>query len=161
MADVGAAAGVTGTAVYRHFATKADLLAAGLARSVDPLRLGVAAALESAATPAEALAGVVGAHVDFALRQHDLLGLLGLLVSETVNPQGPQRREIHAAQQEYVGEWVHLARQPPGRRTAARTRFLVHEAQTLISDVTRTTSLRARPDLAHQLRLLALRVLAA
>jgi AcrR family transcriptional regulator len=158
MADVGAAAGVTGTAVYRHFATKSELLAAGLGRSVDPMRLCVADALESASTAAEALANVVGAHVDFALRQHELLGLLA---SETVNLQGPQQREIHLAQQEYVQEWVHLVRQSDERLTAARARFLVHGALTLISDLTRTASLRNRPDLAVQLRVLALRVLSA
>ena len=53
IADIGAAAGVTGSAIYRHFPSKQDILVALLDRVVDDLRAGAGAVVDDAATAAE------------------------------------------------------------------------------------------------------------
>lgn len=157
MSDIGAAAGVSAGAVYRHFDTKADLLVHGLTRAVDPLRLGLCHALEQASTPVEGRAAMVASHVEFALRHTDVLQLL---LTEMVAVQGPARLQVRSAQREYVAEWVGLLRESRDV-DSRRARFLVHGALTLISDGARTAVLRRRPDLGARLGELALRVLDA
>jgi AcrR family transcriptional regulator len=71
--ELGAAAGVTGPAVYRHFASKqavlADLLVGVSRRLLDGGRVVVGAA----ATDEDALRGLIGFHTDFALSDPDLI----------------------------------------------------------------------------------------
>lgn len=152
MDEVGAAAGVTSTSVYRYFDTKADLLAAVVARAEEPLRLGIAAAIASSTTPAEALTGTIDAYIRFALDQHDLLGVL---VSEVMNLPDGVRAGVKGAQHSYVAEWFRLvALAEPGLDTV-EVRFRVHAALTVINDITRTRHLRERAGIAADLSRIA------
>ena len=51
MEDIGAAVGIAGPSVYRHFASKAELLCAACTRMADRLATEAAAALSTAASP--------------------------------------------------------------------------------------------------------------
>ncbi len=51
MEDIGAAVGIAGPSVYRHFASKAELLCAACTRMADRLAAEAAAALSTAASP--------------------------------------------------------------------------------------------------------------
>ncbi|MDN5917214.1 MAG: TetR/AcrR family transcriptional regulator [Pseudonocardia sp.] len=158
MNEVGEAAGVTGTAVYRYFPSKSELLAACLTRAADPLRLGLDRALKNARTPTEALDGVAADYSEFALRNYELLGLL---LGETVNLRGPARQQVRVAQREYIAEWLALLRGARPGIAPARGSFLVHGAMGVINDVARTGSLRHRAEVAVRLPGLAVRVLQA
>src|SRR2546428_7576984 len=67
MDDIGAAAGVTGPALYHHFAGKEAMLAAALNPVSEQLLAGGRQRVEAGGTPAEVLAALVGFHVEFAL----------------------------------------------------------------------------------------------
>src|SRR5205814_10066818 len=68
MDDSGAAAGVTGPALYHHFAGKEAMLAAALIPVSEQLLAGGQARIaESGENPGKALAALVDFHVEFAL----------------------------------------------------------------------------------------------
>ena len=70
--DIGAAAGVAGTAVYAHFPTKQALLAEAIGEGAQRISDGVRHALaESPQTPAEALDALVEAYVRVVLDNAD------------------------------------------------------------------------------------------
>lgn len=148
MDDVGAAVGVTSTSVYRYFPTKSDLLAAVISRAEEPLRLGAATAIASAATPKQALSRLVSAYIGFALDHHDLLGVL---VAEVTNLPTGVRLGVTGAQHDYVAEWVRLASLAHPEMDVVEVRFRVHAALTVVNDVTRTTHLRERSGIADEL----------
>jgi AcrR family transcriptional regulator len=73
--DIGAAAGISGPGVYRHFPSKQALLEALCDRAVGSMlegAQGIPAAHDDAATALEAL---VDLHVDFAVARRELLGV--------------------------------------------------------------------------------------
>ncbi|MCU1618266.1 MAG: Transcriptional regulator, TetR family [Modestobacter sp.] len=116
--DVGAAVGVTGPAIYRHFASKDAMLAEMLLRISERLLAGgterIAAAGED---PAGQLRALVDFQVDFALDNPALITVqdrdLGALSDRDA-------RQVRQLQRRYVEEWVAvLARLHPDASTAA------------------------------------------
>src|SRR3954449_8172515 len=120
--DVGAAVGVTGPAIYRHFASKDAMLAEMLVRISERLLSGGTARIAAAGgSPTAQLRALVDFHVDFALDNPALITVqdrdLGAL-SE------PDARRVRQLQRRYVEEWVTvLARlQPEASPAACRAR---------------------------------------
>lgn len=117
VADIGAAAGVTGAAVYRHFATKTELLVALIDQVVDGLRDRAA----EAAASREPLDALVRAHVDFALTHRAVIAVYD---QEFHNLPASDRRRLRQKQRLYVEEWVRalVVRRPALARAAALAR---------------------------------------
>lgn len=65
--DIGAAVGVSGPAVYRHFAGKQALLGAILVKVSEDLINGGRRVVETISSPDERMHGLISFHVDFAL----------------------------------------------------------------------------------------------
>jgi AcrR family transcriptional regulator len=151
MEAIGAAAGISGPAVYNHFASKADLLAAVLDRGRETLRLGLAQALSGAGTPEAALEPVVRSYVLPALRPD---GLPGLLFSEARQLSERQRDAARRTQREYVDEWARLL--PVGQ---AEGRVVVHAALALVNSLALIPHLHSRPGFPDEVTGLALDVL--
>ena len=104
MDDIGAAAGVTGPALYHHFAGKEAMLAAALNPVSEQLLAGGRARVaEHPGRPAAALAALVDFHVDFAL---DNPAVIALHLHELDRLPEEPRREIRRLQRLYVEEWV-------------------------------------------------------
>jgi len=71
--DIGEAAGVAGTAVYSHFATKQEVLAEAIREGAGRIGAGIAEALaEEADSPDVALANLVRAYVRVVLENADM-----------------------------------------------------------------------------------------
>ena len=126
MDDIGAAAGVTGPALYHHFAGKEAMLAAALIPVSQGLLTGgrdrVARYPDDARVALEAL---VDFHVDFALA-HPAVIALHLHELDRL-PEEP-RREIRRLQRLYVEEWVSLLATLRPELSAAESRVLAHAA---------------------------------
>ena len=116
--DIGAAAGVSGAAIYRHFASKQDILVALLDRVVEGLRDGARLAVADARTPDDALDALIAAHVDFALRDRSIIAVYD---QEAHTLPDDDRRRIRRTQRAVRG---HLGRGAPipHRRAPARRR---------------------------------------
>ncbi|GAA0808347.1 TetR/AcrR family transcriptional regulator [Spirilliplanes yamanashiensis] len=126
MDDIGSAAGVTGPALYHHFAGKEAMLVAALIPVSESLLHGgrdrVAAHPDDASA---ALADLIDFHVDFALANP---AVIALHLHELDRLPEEPRRQIRRLQRLYVEEWVGvLARLRPGL-DAAEARVLAHAA---------------------------------
>jgi AcrR family transcriptional regulator len=116
--DIGAAAGVTGAALYRHFDTKTALLVAVFDRAVDQLIDTATEAAASGSDPASVLTALIAGHVDFALRDR---AVLAVYAQEQHSLPAEDRRRLRRNQRRYVELWkdVVLAAQPAlGERQA-------------------------------------------
>ncbi|MDH6111276.1 AcrR family transcriptional regulator [Kitasatospora sp. MAP12-15] len=156
---LGAAVGIAGPSVYRHFPTKAELLAASLVRCRERLWHEVEAALRSAADPAdpaEALARGLDAYVDFARRHHHYLGAM---VSETDRLAAPDRKAALDFRRDFLRVWVGLLQQLRPDYDNAQARIRVHAMFAVVNDGVCNPPHAARPDLAPRLTGLALAVL--
>ncbi|MDT5000125.1 MAG: hypothetical protein QOK12_2230 [Mycobacterium sp.] len=105
--DIGAAAGVSGPAIYRHFPNKEALLVELLVGISTRLLAGARNVVDHAVTPAAALDGLIDFHLDFALGESDLIRIqdrdLGHLPV-------PAKRQVRKSQRQYVELWVQVQR---------------------------------------------------
>ena len=118
MDDVGAAVGVTGPAIYRHFASKDAMLAEMLVRISEFLLAGGRERVAAAgADPAAQLRALIAFHVDFALDNPALITVQDRDLASLPDPEAAQVRRL---QRRYVEVWVTvLARLHPGAEAAA------------------------------------------
>lgn len=105
--DLGAAVGISGPAVYRHFPNKEALLVELLVGVSRRLLDGGTAVVSRAAGPEEALAGLVDFHLDFALGEPELISIQD---RDLDNVPLAARREIRRTQRRYVEIWVSVLR---------------------------------------------------
>jgi AcrR family transcriptional regulator len=132
IADIGAAAGVSGAAIYRHFASKQDLLVALLDRVVEGLRDGARAAVADAHTPDESLDALIAAHVDFALRDRSIIAVYD---QEAHALPDDDRRRIRRTQRAYAETWVEVLRARTPALEPEIARAAVHAAFGLVNSV--------------------------
>jgi AcrR family transcriptional regulator len=141
--ELGAAAGVSGPAVYRHFEGKQALLGALLVGVSEHLSSGGQAVVAAAPDDAAALRALVQFHVDFALSNPDVIRVQG---QDLGNLADDDRHAVRALQRTYVELWVQvLARLHPNVDTAS-LRIRAHAAFGLINSTphsARTTDTRA------------------
>ncbi|MEJ2866792.1 TetR/AcrR family transcriptional regulator [Actinomycetospora sp. OC33-EN08] len=125
MADIGAAAGIVGSGIYRHFGSKAALLSALLEQLMDEMQRTAAAVVAGAADDREALEGLVANHVRFAIEDRRLLQVY---YREAHHLPEDDLRRLRRAQRHYVEEWV-IALAPLRRELSdAELRVVVHAA---------------------------------
>mgnify|MGYP000303691313 CR=1 FL=1 len=128
--DLGAAVGVRGPAVYRHFPGKAAVLAAVLRDASAGLLEGGRATVARAADEASALHDLISFHVDFALANADVIRVQD---RELASLPDADAHEVRRLQREYVELWVGvLARLRPDR-AEPELRIRAHAAFGLIN----------------------------
>ncbi|MFA5885672.1 MAG: TetR/AcrR family transcriptional regulator [Acidimicrobiia bacterium] len=132
IADIGAAAGVTGSAIYRHFPSKQDILVALLDRVVDDLLSGARTVVADAATPEAALDGLLRAHVDFALRDRALIRVYD---QEADHLPDADRARLRRTQRAYADEWVGVLARVRPDLSAESGRAAVHATFGLVNSV--------------------------
>src|SRR6476619_5981238 len=126
MDDIGAAAGVTGPALYHHFAGKEAMLVAALAPvSQQLLEGGRQRIADHPGDPAAALAALVAFHVDFALGDRTVIALH---LHELDRLPDEPRRQIRRLQRLYVEEWVVVLGKLRPELEPAEARVLAHSA---------------------------------
>lgn len=110
--DIGAAAGVSGPAIYRHFSGKEALLVELLVEISTRLLAGARAVVAGADDDAAALDGLIEFHLDFALTEPDLIRIQD---RDLGNLPAAALRQVRRAQRQYVEIWVGvLGRLEPG-----------------------------------------------
>ena len=102
VADLGTACGVSGPALYKHFASKEAILAEMLVSISEELLAVGTERVDGAADAEDAVAALVGWHVDFALR-HRALIVVQDRDWESLPPV--DREKVRALQREYVDLW--------------------------------------------------------
>jgi AcrR family transcriptional regulator len=128
--DLGAAAGVSGPAVYRHFQGKQAVLSDLLLTVSQELLDGGRSVVAETTDPVVALRRLVGFQVDFALSKPDVIRVQD---RDFGNLSDKDQSEVRALQRNYVELWVEvLARLHPGT-DAAELRMRAHATFGLIN----------------------------
>ncbi|EFC83394.1 TetR/AcrR family transcriptional regulator [Parafrankia sp. EUN1f] len=154
--DIGRAAGINASGVYRYFPGKADLLAAVYYRAAERLSTSTTSALATASSPADALRRLIDAYVDLTFAHNDLVSVY---LAENNNLPAPDRHELRRLQREHVEEWVRLLVTIRPELAANEARLLAHAALNLVMDLGRTTSFNRSNGSEQLVRFLALRML--
>lgn len=155
VADLGAACGISGPALYKHFASKDAVLAEMLVtiseRLLDVGRTRVARAADADA----ALRGLVDWHVEFALHHRALI-----IVQDRDWESLPAdaRERVRSLQREYVDLWAAQLRLLHDGLDLTAARAMAHATFGLINSTPRTGSL-PDPSLHDLLIEMALRAL--
>jgi AcrR family transcriptional regulator len=130
MEDLGAAAGVSGPAVYRHFASKQAVLAALLIEVSERLHSGGHTVLEAAHDNADALRALSRFHVDFALANPHVIRVQDRDLDSLTDAD---RHTVRALQRGYVELWVSVLARLQPTTEAAELRIRSHATFGLIN----------------------------
>ncbi|MGY1855603.1 SACE_7040 family transcriptional regulator [Modestobacter sp. SYSU DS0290] len=152
--DVGAAVGITGPAIYRHFTGKDAMLAEMLLRiSERLLEEGAARVAAAADDPLAQLRALVAFQVGFALDNpalitvHDRdLGVLG----------EPDARRVRQLQRRYVEVWVAVLGRVHPQAPPAACRGRAHALFGLVNSTPHSAGQLPRPVMAELLTAMAL-----
>lgn len=128
--DLGAAVGVSGPAVYRHFANKQALLGAILLRVSERLLAGGQDVLVREADPRAQLAALVAFHVDFALRDADVIRVQD---RDLASLSDADRGRVRRLQREYVELWIRVLAHLHPDRADSELRVRAHACFGLIN----------------------------
>lgn len=131
MDEIGTEAGINASSVYRHYASKADLLAAVYYRAADRLEATTASAVEAATDSTDALHRLVRAYVRFAFGHRHLAAVY---LSEHRNLPVDDRHALRRAQRDHVAQWVRLAGGARPDRRPVQTQLVVHAALNIVHD---------------------------
>jgi AcrR family transcriptional regulator len=144
--DVGAAVGVTGPAIYRHFASKDAMLAEMLLRISERLLAGGSERVAAAGSdPMAQLRALVDFQVDFAL---DNPALITVQDRDLGSLADADAAEVRRLQRRYVEIWVTvLARLHPAA-DAATCRARAHAVFGLINSTPHSAGRLTRPAMA-------------
>ncbi|MFE3824040.1 TetR/AcrR family transcriptional regulator [Streptomyces sp. NPDC059092] len=131
--EIGAAVGISGPGLYRHFAGKdamlAELLVGISGRLLDGGRLrvreadGAAGVTGEGRDPAALLASLIDGHIDFALDDRPLITLHD---RELDRLRDSDRKLVRQLQRQYVELWVTVVRELYPRVPEAQARGAVH-----------------------------------
>ncbi|MDH3193284.1 MAG: TetR/AcrR family transcriptional regulator [Acidimicrobiia bacterium] len=106
--DIGAAAGISGPGVYRHFENKHALLVAMSERVVERLLAHNERVAREEVNPMTALERLVKTHASFVFSSRELITVY---VIEERNLPEPDRLRVSKKQREYVEGWVRFLTQ--------------------------------------------------
>ncbi|KND39181.1 SACE_7040 family transcriptional regulator [Streptomyces acidiscabies] len=155
--EIGAAVGISGPGLYRHFAGKDAMLAELLVGISGQLLTGARRRLQESAAepPARVLDSLVEGHIDFALDDRPLITLHD---RELDRLRDSDRKLVRQLQRQYVELWVGVVREvyPDFAEPAARS--AVHSVFGLLNSTPhlgRAGSLPGRGDTARLLHRMA------
>lgn len=106
--EIGAAAGVSGPAIYRHFSGKHELLAAAFVHSFEQRRKEIRERLADATNAQEALELLVRDTVDNTLRERSITTLYA---REIAHLPRAERKNVLARQRLFTNDWVKVLRE--------------------------------------------------
>lgn len=153
--DIGAAVGVSGPALYRHFRSK-DAMLGEMLTSISEVLLAGGQERRDANEPADVLGELIRFQVDFAL---DNPALITVQERNLGNLTEPDRRRVRALQRRYVEVWVQAIRDTAPSVDEPTARAAAHAVFGLINSTPHSRHL-GRDGMATMLREMALGALA-
>jgi AcrR family transcriptional regulator len=125
IAEIGAAAGITGSGVYRHFDSKSAVLVALFEQIIDDLLRDEREVLASTSNLSTALDLLIAGQVEFVIGDRKLAQVY---YNEINNLPEQDRRRLRRKQRLYLEEWVHLVSELRADLSDADARVVVHGA---------------------------------
>jgi AcrR family transcriptional regulator len=121
--DIGAAAGVSGPAIYRHFPNKESLRVELLVGISTRLLAGAREVRSRGTDAAAALDGLIDFHLDFALGEPDLIRIQD---RDLAYLPAAAERQVRRAQRQYVEVWVGVLRELEPGLAETDARLMAH-----------------------------------
>src|SRR3954451_10691702 len=143
--DIGAAAGVSGPAIYRHFPNKESLLVELLVGISTRLLAGAREVQSRQDDAAAALDGLIDFHLDFAFGEPDLIRIQD---RDLAYLPAAAERQVRRAQRQYVEVWVSVLRQIEPGLAETDARLMAHAVFGLLN----STPHSLRPEAAARSR---------
>lgn len=135
--DIGAAADVSGPAIYRHFPNKEALLVELLVEiSTRLLTGGRAVVADTVENPGAALDGLIDFHLDFTLGEPDLIRIQD---RDLANLPTAALRQVRRSQRQYVEIWVRVLRELTPGLAEDDARIMAHAAFGLMNSTPYST----------------------
>jgi AcrR family transcriptional regulator len=125
MADIGAAAGITGAGIYRHFESKSAVLVALFDRVIDGLLRDEQQIVNQVTDLRAALLRLIAGQVEFVVANRELAQVYH---NEINNLPEEDSRRLRRKQRLYLEEWVHLLDELHEDLTDTEARVIVHAA---------------------------------
>ncbi|MGW1009686.1 SACE_7040 family transcriptional regulator [Streptomyces termitum] len=151
--EIGAAVGISGPGLYRHFPGKdamlAELLVGISERLLDGGRLRVA---EAGGDPRALLGALIDGHIDFALDDRPLITLHD---RELDRLRDEDRKRVRQLQRQYVELWVAVVRELHPQAGEPETRAAVHAVFGLLNSTPHLGAPLGRAEMERLLRNLA------
>jgi AcrR family transcriptional regulator len=147
--DIGAAAGVSGPAIYRHFPNKESLLVELLVGISTRLLAGARRVRADNTDAAAVLDGLIDFHLDFVFDEPDLIRIQDRDLAYL--PEAAEK-QVRKSQRQYVEVWVAVLRELNPALAEADARLTAHAVFGLLnstphsmksSDAARSRSVRA------------------
>lgn len=145
--EIGATAGINASGVYRHFPSKAELLAAAFRRAADRVAVAVGSALTESSTPAEALETLSEFYVRLSFEHSSLMSVY---FAEIGNLPAHHRSDLRNIQRLNIEDWARLIGELRTDLSPVECRFLVHAALNVVLDT--GTVMRFRSTASNRLR---------
>ncbi|MEU3424248.1 TetR/AcrR family transcriptional regulator [Streptomyces gardneri] len=156
LADIGEAAGIVASGVYRHFANKGELLEAAVARGDERMRASLEQALGRTGGPLEILEGLLRSHIAVWIEHAHLIGVL---TNERDQLQDMRSRDLRRWLHDYVDLWQQVLESARPGRPAAESKYVIHAVHSMIYLAVRANRPQPRADLADRLTELGMTLL--
>ena len=156
--DIGAAAGISGPGVYRHFSGKQALLAALCERALTRMLDGAQGISAAADDPRASLEALVELHVAFAVDERALIGVWG---RELPALSDELRRSLRRRMRAYEQPWQEVLALLRADLDPAEVAVVTGATLAMLNATALSTSGVSRERLARLLRTMALAALLA
>ena len=121
--DIGAAAGVSGPAIYRHFPNKESLMVELLVGISTRLLAGARQVQARSRDAAAALDGLIDFHLDFVFNEPDLIRIQD---RDLAYLPAAAEKQVRKSQRQYVEVWVGVLRELNPELAEADARLAAH-----------------------------------
>ncbi len=139
--DIGAAAGVSGPAIYRHFPNKEALLVELLVGISTRLLTGANEVANGTDDAEAALEALIDFHLDFALAESDLIRIQD---RDLGNLPPAAKRQVRRKQRQYVEIWVDVLRRRKPTLTETDARLTAHATFGLLNSTSHSVKPNAK-----------------
>lgn len=147
MNDIGAATGITGPGIYRHFASKEEILSVLIndtgTKAVERAR----AAIEQAPNDETALDGLIDNYISTVIANR---ALIGVFLGERRALRSEARSRLDHIDRKHVEEWVNVLHRLRPELSNPELRFMIHAALGLVIFTTASTG-ELTPDVEARL----------
>ncbi|WP_025737903.1 TetR/AcrR family transcriptional regulator [Mycobacterium genavense] len=141
--DIGAATGVSGPAIYRHFPNKESMLVELLVGISARLLAGARDVIARNADAADALEGLIDFHLDFAFGEPDLIRIQD---RDLAHLPAAAERQVRKAQRQYVEVWVGVLRELDPALAEADARLAAHAVFGLLNSTPHSMKAADKPN---------------
>jgi AcrR family transcriptional regulator len=156
--DIGAAAGISGPGVYRHFPSKQALLAALCERALSRMLEGAQGISAASGDPSASLEALVELHVAFAVEERALIGVWG---RELPALSDDVRRSLRRRMRAYEQPWQEVLRSLRDDLEPAEVAVVTGAVLAMLNAAALSTTGLSSERLAGLLRTMALAALLA